>query len=239
MRPCVALTDPMTSPYKFGKYTSWIERWIPDVDLRVLSYRDGRPDPLAGCHGVILSGGVDVHPALYGYTDTTGIVEETDRARDDFEVEIIRQTVARDLPVLGICRGAQLANVVLGGTLVPDLERAGHQNHRSTPEGDRRHEVVIAGGTRLAAIAGCAGGTVSSAHHQAVGRVADGLRVTARSADGVVEALEWAEPAGRAFFQLVQWHPERMEDGESPLTRNLILQFAEALKRHITHEDHR
>jgi putative glutamine amidotransferase len=131
-----------------------------------------------------------------------------------------------------------LTNVVLGGTLVPDLQRAGHEDHRSRPEGDRSHEVVIEQGTQLAGIAGVQRGTVSSAHHQAVGRVGDGLRVTARSADGVIEALEWAVPAGRSYLQLVQWHPERMTDGENPLTRDLILQFSQALNRHITSKDH-
>ena len=238
MKPVLVLADPMTSAFKFGKYTSWITRWIPDAELRVVSYKNATDDPLAGCDGIILSGGVDVGPGLYGYTDTDGIVEETDPARDTFEVRLIRDAIARDLPVLGICRGTQLINVVLGGTLVPDLQRAGHEDHRSMPEGDRSHEVVIEEGTLLSGMTGVERGSVSSAHHQAVGRVGEGLRVTARSVDGVIEALEWAAPAGRAFLQLVQWHPERMADGENPLTRNLIQQFAQALNRHITHEDH-
>jgi putative glutamine amidotransferase len=238
MRPVVVLSDPMTSPFKFGKYTSWITRWIPEAELRVVSYKNTTEDPLAGCNGVVLSGGVDVSPGLYGYTDVDGIVEETDSARDTFEVGLIRDAIARNLPVLGICRGTQLTNVVLGGTLVPDLQRAGHQDHRAMAEGDRSHEVVIEQGTQLAGIAGVQQGIVSSAHHQAVGRVGEGLRVTARSPDGVIEALEWAAPAGRAYLQLVQWHPERMTDGENPLTRDLILQFSQALIRHITHEDH-
>jgi putative glutamine amidotransferase len=234
MNPVVVLTDPMTSAFKFGKYTSWITEGIPGVDLRVVSYKNTTADPLAGCQGVILSGGVDVGPDLYGYVDADGIVEETDPRRDAFEVEVIRAAIARNLPILGICRGTQLTNVVLGGTLVPDLQRAGHQDHRSTPEGDRVHPVAVEQGSLLAGITGVAQGTVSSAHHQAVGRVGEGLRVTARSADGVVEALEWAVPAGRAFFQLVQWHPERMTERENPLQRNLILQFAETVNRHNT-----
>jgi putative glutamine amidotransferase len=230
----VVLTDPMTSAYKFGKYTGWITAGIPGAELRVVSYKNTDGDPLAGCSGVILSGGVDVSPGLYGFTDADGVVEETDPQRDAFEVEVIRQAIARNLPVLGICRGTQLTNVVLGGTLVPDLQRAGHQDHRSTPEGDRVHDVAIQEGSLLAGIVGVAQGTVSSAHHQAVGRVGEGLRVTARSADGVIEALEWAVPTGRAFFQLVQWHPERMAEKENPLQKHLILQFAEAVNRHNT-----
>ncbi len=234
MRPVVVLTDPMTAPYKFEKYTSWITEGIPGVDLRVVSYKNTDGDPLEGCHGVILSGGVDVSPELYGFTDTEGIVEETDRRRDDFEVGVIHEAIVRNLPVLGICRGTQLTNVVLGGTLVPDLQHAGHQDHRSTPDGDRVHDVMVEQGSLLAGITGVVQGSVSSAHHQAVGRVGEGLRVTARSADGVIEALEWAVPTGRAFFQLVQWHPERMTERENPLQRHLILQFADAINRHNT-----
>lgn len=234
MTPVVVLTDPMTSAYKFGKYTTWITEGIPGVDLRVVSCKNTTGDPLAGCQGVILSGGVDVSPDLYGFADTDGIVEETDRARDVFEVGVIRAAIARNLPILGICRGTQLTNVVLGGTLVPDLQRAGHQDHRSTPDGDRVHTVAVEQGTVLAGVTGVAQGTVSSAHHQAVGRVGEGLRVTARSADGVIEALEWAVPEGRAFFQLVQWHPERMTERENPLQRHLIQHFAEAVNRHNT-----
>ncbi|MBK7257366.1 MAG: gamma-glutamyl-gamma-aminobutyrate hydrolase family protein [Ignavibacteriae bacterium] len=230
----VVLTDPMTSAFKFGKYTSWITEGIPGVDLQVVSYKNTTGDPLDGCQGVILSGGVDVGPDLYGFVDTDGVVEETDPRRDAFEVGVIRAAIARDLPILGICRGTQLTNVVLGGTLVPDLQRAGHQDHRSTPEGDRVHQVAVEQGSLLAGITGVAQGTVSSAHHQAVGRVGEGLRVTARSADGVIEALEWAVPAGRAFFQLVQWHPERMTERENPLQRHLILQFAKTVNRHNT-----
>ena len=227
--PLVVLTDPMTSAFKFGKYTSWIKAGIPGVDLRVASYSNTNGDPLAGCQGVILSGGGDLEPNLYGYVDRDGVVEEIDPRRDAFEFAIFRAAIARNLPLLGICRGVQLANVVLGGTLVPDLQRAGYPNHRSTPEGDRMHPVAVEQGSLLAGLAGVTRGTVSSAHHQAVGRVGDGLRVTARSDDGVVEALEWAAPEGRAFLQLVQWHPERIAERENPLQRNLILSFANAV----------
>ena len=230
--PVVVLTDPMSSAFKFGKYMSWVTDGMRGVHLCVESYTHTRGNPLAGCQGVILSGGGDVVPDLYGYVDTDRVVEETDPLRDAFEIEVIRTAIAENLPILGICRGVQLVNVVLGGTLVPDLQRAGHLDHRSTPEGDRVHPVALEQESLLARITGVIHGTVSSAHHQAVGRVGEGLRVAARSADGVVEALEWAEPEGRAFLQLVQWHPERMTERGNPLQRNLILHFAEAVNRH-------
>jgi len=238
MKPVIALTDPMSSHVKSANYTHWLTRWIPDAEIRILSYSRATGDPLAGCNGLVVSGGVDVNPALYGRQDAVAQCEIPNPERDAFESRIINQAIEQNIPFLGICRGTQLTNVVLGGTLVPDLEPAGFASHSSTAEGDRVHGVVIEAGTLLESIAGVHQGEVNSAHHQAVERPGKGLRIAARSTDGVIEALEWENPAGRPFFLLVQWHPERMRNAEHELTRTLILHFAEALKRHNTHEDH-
>lgn len=238
MKLAIGLTDPMSSPVKSGNYTNWLARWIPDAEIRILSFARTTGEPLAGCDGLVVSGGVDVNPALYGRQDAAALCEKPDPERDAFESRIIAQAIEQSIPFLGICRGTQLTNVVLGGTLVPDLEQAGFVSHSSTAEGDRLHGVVIEPGTVLASVAGVLQGEVNSAHHQAVERPGKGLRIAARSTDGVIEALEWENPAERPFFLLVQWHPERMRNTEHELTRRLILHFAEALKRHNTHEDH-
>jgi putative glutamine amidotransferase len=123
----------------------------------------------------------------------------------------------------------QLCNVALGGTLVPDLERAGYMRHTTgSGEPQRTHPVTIEHGSLLEALSGVTEGTVSSYHHQAVDRVAAGLHVVARSTDGVVEALEWEVPNKKPFLLLVQWHPERMGT-EDLLAANLLKRFAAAL----------
>jgi putative glutamine amidotransferase len=238
MKPVIVLSDPMSNPVKTGNYTRWLARWIPDAEVRMVSSPHASGDPLAGCDGVVLSGGVDINPALYGRSDAAHICEKPDPARDAFETALIGQAIEQDLPILGICRGMQMVNVVLGGTLIPDLEQGGFASHKSTTEGDRVHGVVIEPDSRLASIVGVRQGNVNSSHHQAVGQPGRGLRVVARSSDGVNEALEWADPGKREFFQLVQWHPERMLNAEDALTRDIILHFAVALTRHNIHKDH-
>jgi putative glutamine amidotransferase len=158
--------------------------------------------------GVLLSGGVDVDPALYGQAPHPKL-GRVDRRRDDFEIALVREALRRDSPVLAICRGQQVLNVATGGTLVQDipssLERAvGHDG--TGPRCRRTHRVAVARGTRLREILGQDVASVNSFHHQSVDAVGEGLVVSARCPeDGVVEGLEMPS---RAFVLAVQWHPE-------------------------------
>ncbi len=112
--------------------------------------------------------------------------------------------------VLGVCRGLQLINVHLKGTLIQDLGVEGDQTHMAGGGADKQHKVVVEEGTLLREVVGGKGGVANSAHHQAVGRLGTGLRVNCRAEDGTIEGLEWADPAGKPFMLAVQWHPERM-----------------------------
>jgi gamma-glutamyl-gamma-aminobutyrate hydrolase PuuD len=165
-------------------------------------------ETLDAVDGLIFSGGSDVDPELYGeaaHAETTGIVRE----RDDFELGLMRDALARDLPVLAICRGSQVLNVALGGGLeqhVPD--RVGTDVHKETPGVFADHDVDVLPGTRLSAILGDRH-DVKSHHHQGYGELGAGLREAARAPDGTVEALE--DPA-RRFALGVLWHPEAGED---------------------------
>jgi len=165
-------------------------------------------ETLDAVDGLIFSGGSDVDPALYGeaaHAETTGIVRE----RDDFELGLMRDALARDMPVLAICRGSQVLNVALGGGLeqhVPD--RVGTDVHKETPGVFADHDVDVLPGTRLSAILGDRH-DVKSHHHQGYGELGAGLREAARAPDGTVEALE--DPA-RRFALGVLWHPEAGED---------------------------
>jgi putative glutamine amidotransferase len=156
--------------------------------------------------GVLVMGGGDVDPALYGGDAGHPTVAGVDRAADDAEARLVLDAVALERPVLGICRGLQLINVALGGSLHEDLGPEGmHRNH-ADPSGPMvLHEVQIDPGTRLFALLG-AHATVVSGHHQAAARLGRGLRRSASAPDGVVEALESDDPA--MWVVAVQWHPE-------------------------------
>jgi putative glutamine amidotransferase len=158
--------------------------------------------------GVLLTGGVDVDPAHYGQEPHPKL-GRVNRRRDDFELALVREALRRDLPVLAICRGQQVLNVASGGTLIqdiPSLVEGGVDHDGRGPRHRRAHRVEVTASSRLRAILGQDAIDVNSIHHQAVGRVGDGLVVSARCPeDGVVEGLE--RPASR-FVVAVQWHPE-------------------------------
>jgi putative glutamine amidotransferase len=158
--------------------------------------------------GLIFSGGSDLDPELYNdaaHPETAGVVRE----RDDFELTLMQAALARDTPVLAICRGSQVLNIALGGDLeqhVPD--RVGTDVHKERAGEFAEHDVEVLDGTRLAAILG-GRGDVTSHHHQGYGALGAGLREAARAPDGTVEALE--DPS-RRFTLGVLWHPEEGED---------------------------
>ena len=163
---------------------------------------------LAVVDGLIFSGGSDLDPRLYGddaHPETNGVVRE----RDDFELELMRAALARDVPVLAICRGSQMLNVALGGGIeqhVPD--RVGTDVHKQTAGVFAEHGVDVSPDTRLGELL-CDRQEVKSHHHQGFGELGDGLREAARAPDGTIEALE--DPS-RRFTLGVLWHPEAGED---------------------------
>jgi putative glutamine amidotransferase len=166
---------------------------------------------LDGLDGLLLTGGRDVDPALYGEKRHT-TTEDAEPGRDAFEVALVREAVGRDLPILGICRGMQVLNVALGGTLVQDIPSLipGAEAHGAagTPV-MLAHEVWVTRDSQLwkalEEVLSDETCTVNSRHHQAVRKLAKGLEASATSPDGIVEALE--RPKSR-FCVAVQWHPE-------------------------------
>jgi putative glutamine amidotransferase len=157
---------------------------------------------------LVLTGGPDLDPALYGQPprpETYGV----DRAIDDFEFALVHEALDRGLPTLAVCRGFQVLNVALGGTLYqhiaddPGVEPHGRPGQ---PGGGRAQEMTIEPGTLLAKVMGTTRAVGTCHHHQAVDGVGDGLRVVARAGDGIVEALELDDPRG--WLLAVQWHPE-------------------------------
>ena len=161
--------------------------------------------------GIVFSGGTDVDPVHYGQAHDP-LCERVDRRRDRMDLALMDLVLARSLPVLCICRGMQLLNVALGGTLRQHIT-----GHRSEPNDEQAvwHEVRIEPDTRLFQITQTPTLRVNSFHHQAVDRLGEGLRVAARTSDGVIEAIELP---GDRFVLGVQWHPEKSleEDAFSP-----------------------
>ena len=169
---------------------------------------DGVEETLDVLDGLILSGGADLDPESYGaeaHPETSDVRPE----RDSAELARLEAALARDLPVLAVCRGSQVLNVALGGDLVQHLpEVVGHEGHKHTPGVFADHDVDVLPGTKLHEVIG-EHAPVKSHHHQGYGRLGDGLREAARADDGTVEAIE--DPA-RRFALGVLWHPEEGED---------------------------
>ena len=185
------------------------------VLLTAAGTHDGGPaEELASLDGVVLPGGGDLAPGLYGEQQGDACYD-VNHAQDELDIAVARHAIDAGVPVLGICRGHQLLNVLYGGTLIQDMEpgTVAHRNpapaHGSGPWA--WHEVTVEAGSKVAALYGGGSGGVSvksaSGHHQAVARVAGALRVTAVAEDGTVEALEDPE----RWVASVQWHPEALE----------------------------
>jgi putative glutamine amidotransferase len=190
---------------------------------------EGMLDVAERLDGLILSGGGDLDPASYGETQHQ-MMYMVDGERDAGELALACHVVERHLPCLCICRGAQVVNVALGGTLIPHLpERVGDGlAHRVPPRRPAFHEVRIEIGSRLAGILDGDHTFVASWHHQAIDVVAPGLNVVARAADGVVEALEMD---GHPWLLAVQWHPE-LTAGHDPQQQALFSALVEAAAVH-------
>jgi gamma-glutamyl-gamma-aminobutyrate hydrolase PuuD len=217
MRPLIGITTDVA----VASYRAWEEEsvLVPSDYVRSVERAGGRPllvppseedveETLDVLDAVIFSGGSDLDPAMYGqepHPETNGVLE----ARDRGELALLEAALARDMPVLAVCRGSQVLNVALGGDLVQHLpDVVGHDDHRHTPGAYADHDVTLEAETRLGSLLG-AHAPVKSHHHQGFGRLGSGLREAAFAEDGTVEAVE--DPS-RRFALGVLWHPEAGED---------------------------
>lgn len=180
--------------------------------------------------GLVLTGGGDVDPAAYGGSDHPKVYG-VDPERDAFELALAREAAARRMPTLAICRGMQVLNIAFGGTLVEDIADADADAVPHRVEGEDAYrpiqEVTVEPGSTTAAVLGTERLSVNSVHHQGIGRLAGAFRLTATTADGVVEAYEPADGAWPLWA--VQWHPEWLP-AEEP-SRRLFRAVVEAAGR--------
>jgi putative glutamine amidotransferase len=181
--------------------------------------------------GVVLAGGLDVDPSRYGEALKPEGRVEVDADRDATDFAVFEKARRESLPTLGISRGLQVINVAMGGTLLQDIptERPSGILHLVPKREDERrdHPVLVKPGTRIASIAGSDEIQVNSRHHQAIERVAPGLKVAAVAPDGLVEALESDGP----WLLAVQWHPENLPDDTA--SRRLFAEFARAVRERL------
>jgi putative glutamine amidotransferase len=206
-------------------YSNWIKQndsTILLVNMAEMTI-DSALHVLDVCSGLLLTGGEDVNPDLYGKPELKKECQEINSARDSLEIALIGKALSKKMPVLGICRGEQILNVALGGTLIADIpayfrEKMDNDNpvqknivHQSDDWQHCYHPVGLVPNTVLEKILHVKSGSVTSNHHQAVDRLAPDLRCNAKSPDGIIEGVEWKEPSGKSFLIGVQWHPERME----------------------------
>ncbi len=194
-----------------------------------LSNADAASAVLDSVAGLVLTGGEDVDPARYGEKRHEK-VRSVNAARDATEAALIKEARKRGTPVLAICRGIQMLNVALGGTLVQDIPsqcETDIAHDEESARDSRTHEISVEPGSLIATAIGTEHCTVNSFHHQSVKRVADGMRVTARSPDGIIEGLESTDEDW--WVMAVQWHPEEMTDSAEPWDRGLFKAFARKL----------
>lgn len=212
--PTVAQSKYMESLARAGAGMRWVELSDPEQAVQ---------DALT-CDGLLLPGGGDMDPKFYGQARIPAC-GEPNLLRDAAEPLLLRAFLAADKPVLGICRGIQVMNAVLGGDLYQDIKPFEHLPHNG--HWAKVHTVTVRRGTLLSRILGQDTVLVNSQHHQAVNRVAPGFTLTALSEDGIVEAIE--KPDAR-FCLGVQWHPEWLSDAD-PAMQGLFDAFVNACSK--------
>jgi len=218
---------------KLGDYVASIEQ--TGARARVLEVNESPRKVLQEIDGVLLTGGGDVDPVFYG-EDRHPLTDDAEPGRDEFEIDLARRAMTDAVPLLAICRGAQVMNVAAGGTLVQDIPSAVESDlaHAVTePKNADCHDIRIEPGSTLARVLGAAVAAscscrVNSRHHQSVGRTGQGLVVSATAGDGVIEAVEKPDVP---FCIGVQWHPENFwETGEfRPLFEAFVRAAAERM----------
>lgn len=209
MKPTIGITRCS----RLDDYVAAVEQ--AGARARVLETSESPRRVLEEIDGLLLTGGGDIDPVLYGDDDRHPTVEDAEPGRDEFEIDLARRAMSGDLPLLAICRGVQVMNVAAGGTLIQDIPSQVDSTLSHTivePKSAEAHDVAITPGSKLAQ---ALGGRVDSAHtcrvnsrhHQSIDRIGSGLVRSAVAPDGVIEAVEKAE-ADSGFCVGVQWHPE-------------------------------
>jgi len=196
------------------------EKWLLNADKSVqIKLMYGLPKDtisyyLSHANGILISGGEDVLPLRYGATADTSLCGPFDAKRDTMESAMIQYALRNKIPLMCICRGHQMLNVEMGGTLYRDIKKEYDStivHPRAVKDKDSRHAVKTVKNSMLGSIVQDTAGIINSAHHQGVHKLGKNLRAVAYAPDGMTESIELADTSKHPFVLGVQWHPERME----------------------------
>jgi len=198
-----------------NNYVKWLSGINPDaeyINMYAVS-RDSVELIFEDCAGLLLTGGVDVYPGNYGKEYDTARCGKFDFYRDSLEFKLIELAMEREVPVIGVCRGQQILNVALGGSLYVDIPTDINTMvlHRCKDWQNCYHNVKVLPDNLLKTITGVDDGRVTTNHHQIIDRLSDELKVLAVSDDGLIESVGWRNTPDKPFLIAVQWHPERMD----------------------------
>lgn len=196
-------------------YEGWLKRFNDNVDVLNLYTMgmDSAQKVLQTVDAVLISGGGDVYPDNYGRINDTSLCGGFDFYRDSLEFLAIEYAIKNKIPLLGICRGEQIINIALGGSLYADVPTQFDSSVTHSQEDWRNcyHNVNIVDNSWLRYLSSVEYGKVTSNHHQGIRDLGEGLKISAYANDSLPEAIEWADTSGKAFMLAVQWHPERMD----------------------------
>jgi putative glutamine amidotransferase len=216
----------------YKRYGSWLksaDSSIEYVDLFHIPF-DSAVKIMSVIDGLMLSGGPDVHPFYFNKTEDTARCSIDDK-RDTLEFELIKIALKRKIPILAICRGEQILNVALGGSLIIDIpsdtkSRIIHKADSGVPV----HEISINKNSYLYKISNVEKTIVNSYHHQAVDKLADDFYVTGTTSDGIIESFEYKDWKNKPFLIAIQWHPERLNP-EHPMSLPIAKEFINSIKK--------
>lgn len=190
------------------------------------------------CDGLLLTGGTDIYPGKYGKESDTARCWKPDFKRDSVEIALIYAALQQEKPILGICRGLQLLNVYLGGSLYIDLptDLDTIVKHQCSNKYECYHNVTIAQNSLLFEIAGQTSAIANSNHHQGIETLAEPLKGIAFTQDGLIESIQWKNTNRKPFLLGVQWHPERM-DFTNPLSGEIAKRYLNEISLNLMSQD--
>ena len=217
-------------------YVQWLQRndsTVKTINLYPLGI-DSALSILNECNGLLLTGGEDVYPGYYDQLADTSRCGEFDHYRDSLEMALIDFAVQHKIPILGVCRGEQILNVALGGSLIVDIPTDFDISviHQQEDYLHCFHPVTAVSGSVLVEMAGATADSVTSNHHQAIDRLAEPLSIIAYAPDSLPEAVSWKNHENKGFLFAVQWHPERMKPGR-PYSDPIGLAFLTKAKAYL------
>jgi len=218
-----------------ASFTKWLQTYSTEedsiiyTDMYAAHSKDSFDYWLPKANGIIIAGGEDINPALYGQAEAIERCGTIDKKRDSLELLMIDYAYKNKIPLLAVCRGHQLLNVAFGGTLIVDIpedfgSKTMHRNNGST-----QHRVTIKMSSRLFDYTQTENAVVYSNHHQAVSRTAEGFTVSSHAPDGIAESIELTDFTKHPFILGVQWHPEAM-DYEHSLSKKIGIKFLKVIR---------